>query len=88
MSCSDDECKLPPHSREANTYPKHKTYNKNRTNDNYAGEIYDAASLLNIILCNSREFHSVCKTVGIRENFISTNIKKEIPVPSCRADGN
>ena len=88
MSSSDDECNLPPPSREANTYPKHKHYNKNQTNDTFTGEIYDAASLLNIILCNSREFHSVCKTVGIRENFISTKIKKEIPVPSCRVDGN
>ena len=59
-----------------------------RTNDTDTDEIYDAASLLNIILCNSREFHSVCKTVSIRENFISTKIKKELPVPSCRADGN
>ena len=59
MSSSDDECKLTQHSREANTYPKHKTYNKNRANDTYTGEIYDTASLLNIILCNSREFHSV-----------------------------
>ena len=72
MSSSDDECKLSPHSREANTYPKHKTCNKSRTNDTYTGEIYDAASLLNIILCNPRELHSVCKTVGITENFIWT----------------
>ena len=88
MSSSDDECKLPPHSRETNTYPKHKKCNKNRPNDTYTGEINDAASLLNIILCNSRKFHSVFKTVGIRENFISTKIKKEIPVSPCRADSN
>ena len=75
------------HNREANTYPKHKTYNKNRKNDNYTGEIYDAASLLNIILCNPRKFHSVFKTVGIRESFFLQK-KKEIPVPSCCADGN
>ena len=66
VSSSDDECKLPLHSREENTYPKHKTYNKNRKNDTYTGKIYDAASLLNIILCNPRESHSVCETVGIK----------------------
>ena len=61
-----DECKLPPHSRGANKYPKHETYNKNGTNDTETGEIYDAASLLKIILCNPREFHSVSKPAGIR----------------------
>ena len=66
VSSSDDECKLPLHSREGNTYPKRKTYNKNRKNDTYTGKIYDAASLLNIILCNPRESHSVCETVGIK----------------------
>ena len=87
MSPSDDECKLPPHSRDANKYPKHETYNKNRTNDTDTSEIYEAASLLNIILCNPREFHSVCKPVGIRENFICTTLhKKEILIASCRAD--
>ena len=86
MSPSDDECKLPPHSRDANKYPKHETYNKNRTNDTDTSEIYEAASLLNIILCNPREFHSVCKPVGIRENFICTLHKKEILIASCRAD--
>ena len=59
VSSNDDECKLPPHSNEANKYPKHKTYNKNRKNDTDTGELYDAASLLNNILCNPREFHSV-----------------------------
>ena len=81
MSSSDDECKLPPHCGEANTYRKHKTYNKNRKNGTYTGEIYDVASLLNIILCNSREFNSVCKTIGIRENFISTKVKKKYQFP-------
>ena len=76
------------HSREANKYPKHETFNKNRTNDTDTGEIYDAASLLNIILCNPREFHSICKPVGIRENFLRTLHKKEIPIASCRADDN
>ena len=88
MSSSDDEFKFPPHSREANKYPKHETYNKNRKNDTDTGEIYDAASLLNIILCNPREFHSVCKPVGTRENFLFTLHKKEIPIASCRADDN
>ena len=88
MSSSDDECKLPPHSREANKYPKHETYNKNRKNDTDTGEIYDAVSLLNIILCNPREFHSVCKLVDIRENFICTLNKKEIPIALCRVDDN
>ena len=78
MSSSNDECKLPAHSRGAIKYAKHETYNKNRTNDTETGEIYDAASLLNIILCNPREFHSVCKLAGIRENFICTLNKKEI----------
>ena len=86
MSSTDDECKLPPHSREANKYPKHETYNKNIKND--TGEIYDAASLLNIIFCNPREFHSVCKPVGIRENFICTLNKKEISIALCRVDDN
>ena len=86
MSSSDDECKLPPNSREANKYPKHKTHNKNRTNDTDTGEIYDSASLLNIIFFNPRESHSVCKPVGIRINFICTLNKKEIA--SCHADGN
>ena len=49
MSSSDDEYKLPPHSREANKFPKHKTHNKNRESDTDTGEIYDAASLLNIV---------------------------------------
>ena len=88
VSSSDDECKLPPHSKGANKYQKHETHNKNRTNDTETGEIYDAASLLNIILCNPREFHSVCKPAGIRENFICTLNKKEIPIASCRADDN
>ena len=39
-------------------------------------------------MCNPREFHSVCKPVGIRENFICTLNKKEIPIASCRADDN
>ena len=60
-SSSDDECKLPLHSIEGNTYSK-----QNRKNDTYTGKIYDAASLLNIILCNPRESHSVCQTVGIK----------------------
>ena len=30
----------------------------------------------NIILCSPREFHSVCKPVGIREDFLSTKKKK------------
>ena len=76
------------HIAEKQIHIQNTKHNKNRTNDTYTGEIYDAASLLNIILCNSREFHSVCKTVSIRENFISTKIKKELPIPSCRADGN
>ena len=59
-----------------------------RTNDTDTDEIYDAASLLNIILCNSREFHSVSKPIGIRKNFICTLRKKEIPITSCRADDN
>ena len=88
MSSSNDECKLPPHSREANKYPKHKIYNKNRTNDTDNGEIYDAASLLNIILCNPREFHSVYKPVGITENFVYTLNKNEIPIGWFCADGN
>ena len=88
MSSSDDERKLPPNCRESNKYPKHETYNKNRTNDTHTGEIYDAASLLNIILCNPREFHRVCKLVGTRETFIRTLNKEEIPIASCRADGN
>ena len=86
MSSTDDECKLPPHSREANKYPKHKTHNKNRTNDTDTGEIYNTASLLNIVLCNPRESHSVCKPVGIRINFIRTLNKKEIAL--SHADGN
>ena len=88
MFSSDDECKLLPHGRGANKYPKNETYNKNRTNDSETGEMYDPASLLNIILCNPREFHSVCKPAGIRENFICTLNKKEIPIASCRADDN
>ena len=59
-----------------------------RTNDTDTGEIYDAASLLNIILCNSREFYSVSKPFGIRKNFICTLHKKEIPIASCRVDDN
>ena len=86
MSSSDDECKLPPHNTKANKHPKHETYNKNRTNDTDTGEMYEAASLLNIILCNPRDFHSVGKPVGIRENFICTLHKKEIPITSCGAD--
>ena len=88
MSSSDDECKLSPQSREANKYPKHETYNKNRKNDTDTGEIYDAASLLYIILHNPREFHSDCKPVGIGKNFTCTLNKKEIPMASCRADDN
>ena len=30
----------------------------------------------NIILCSPREFHSVCKPVGIRTDFLSTKKKK------------
>ena len=77
---------MPPNSRGANKYLKRETYNKNRTND--TGEIYDAASLLNIILCNPGEFHRVCKPVGIRDNFICTLNKKEILIASCRAEDN
>ena len=50
---TDDECKLPPHSREANKYPKHKTYSKNRRNGTVV-------------------VNSVCKSVCIREDFLST----------------
>ena len=88
MSSSDDECKLPSQNRGANKYPKHKTYNKNRTNDTETGEIYHAASLLNIILCNPREFYSVCKPAGIRENFTSTLNKKDNRIASCHVDNN
>ena len=92
MSSSDDEFKLPRHSREANKYPKHKTYNKNRTSQTDTGKIYDAASLLNMILYNPREFHSVCKPVGLREKFLCTPHKKELhrekEIASCRADDN
>ena len=35
-----------------------------------------------------RELHSVCKPVAIRENFIYTLNKKEIPIVSCHADDN
>ena len=79
---------MPPHCREANKYSKYETHNKNRTNDTDTGEKCDAASLLNIILCNPREFHSVCKPVGIRETFLCTLHKKEISIASCRADDN
>ena len=37
---------------------------------------------------NNDQFHSVCKPVGIRENFICTLNKKEIPIALCRADEN
>ena len=57
-------------------------------NDTDTGEIYDADSLLIIVLCNPREFHSVCKPVAVTENFICTLNKKEIPIASCRADDN
>ena len=77
---------MPPNSRGANKYLKRETYNKNRTND--TGEIYDADSLLNIILYNPGEFHIVCKPVGIRDNFICTLSKKEILLASCRAEDN
>ena len=83
---------MPRHSREANKYPKHKTYNKNRTIGTDTSEIYDAASLLNIILYNSREFHSVWKPVGLGEKVLCTLHKKEIPrgkeIASFRADDN
>ena len=83
---------MPRHSREANKYPKQKTYNKNRTIGTDTGEIYDAASLLNIILYNPREFHSVWKPVDLREKFLCTLNKKEIPrgkeIASLRADDN
>ena len=65
MSSSNDGYKLPPHSREANKYPKHATHNENRTSETDTDEIYDAATLLNIILCNPTKFHSVCKPVGV-----------------------
>ena len=87
VSSSDDECKLPPHSREANKYAKHETYNKHRKKYTETGEIYDAATFLNIILCNPRDFHSVCKPVGIRENFLCT-LHKKITIASPRADDN
>ena len=85
--CSD-ECKFPLRIKEANKYPKHETYNKDKTNDSGTAKIYDAASLLNIILCNPRDFHSACKLVDIRENFLCTLHKKETPIASCRADDN
>ena len=67
---TDDECKLPPHSREVNKYPKHKTYSKNRRNGTVV-------------------VNSVCKSVCIKEDFLSTkNKKKEKPVSSCHADDN
>lgn len=65
---TDDECKLPPHSREVNKYPKHKTYSKDRRNGTVV-------------------VNSVCKSVCIREDFLSTK-KKEKPVSSCCADSN
>ena len=67
------------------TYPESAS---DRTNDTDTGAIYDTASLLNIILCGPRDFHSVCKSVGIRENFLCTLHKKEIPIASCCADDN
>ena len=79
---------MPTQSREANVYPKQETYNKNRTNDIDTGEIYDAASLLNITLCNPRELYSVCKLVGIRETLFCTLHKKEITLASCHAIDN
>ena len=54
VSSNDDEWKLQPYRRDAKKYPKHETYNNSRTNDTDTGEIYDAASLLNIILRNPR----------------------------------
>ena len=65
------------HIAEKQIHIQNTKHNKNRTNDTYTGEIYDAASLLNIILCNPRKFHNVFKTVGIRESFISTKKKKK-----------
>ena len=55
---TDDECKLPPHSREVNKYPKHKTYSKNRRNGTVV-------------------VNSVCKSVCIKEDFLSTKNKKK-----------
>ena len=88
MSSSNDGYKLPPHSREANKYPKHATHNENRTSETDTDEIYDAASLLNISLCNPTKFHSVCKPVGVQDSFFCTLNKKEIRTDSCRADDN
>ena len=53
---SDNECKLPPHSREANKYPKHEICNKNRTNDTDTGEICDTATILVIVFWTSTMF--------------------------------
>ena len=53
---SDNECKLPAHRREANKYPKHEIYNKNRTNDTDTGEIYDTATILVIVFWNFTMF--------------------------------
>ena len=63
-SLCNDECKLPLRIREANKYPKHETYNKNKTNYSDTAEIYDATSLLDIILCNPRDFHSVANLLA------------------------
>ena len=45
----NDECKLPLRIREANKYPKHETYNKNKANYYDTAEIYDAATTLDKI---------------------------------------
>ena len=69
------------HIAEKQIHIQNTKHNKNRTNDTYTGEIYDAASLLNIILCNPRKFHSVFKNVGIRESFFSTKKEKKYQFP-------
>ena len=58
------------------------------TDDIDATDPTDCKTLLNILLCNPKEFEHKTKPSGIRENFMCTLDSSNIPIKSCKADDN
>ena len=58
------------------------------TDDTDATDPTDCNTLLNILLCNPKEFEHKTKPSGVRKNFMCTLDSSNIPIESCKADDN